>query len=326
MGAVVLNARARVPLLVAALAVTMPVLAQTSAPVPDVDTASQRYIEWALADSEVLYDTSITWRNDAQWSTRFILEPRLASAMYVGLGLPDKLVLLFERVIGAYGSMDSARRAAGAILYSKRNRELSVREQADVVSLQQRETAFRDSLAQAMILLDRQLTPIQSERFSQWLREDYYIGGVVCAKVEQAFYADPVHFGTGAHAAPDSLESAWRLLETAPVFQELISRRASEVLALLPVSGRLPSTDSSALLDAIIGYRHRFYRIRAELLVARETFIRLSPLKEGLGEEVLDAYEQELVARIRLLRDATLDTLARMLGVQVNALEGMCIP
>jgi hypothetical protein len=293
----------------------------------DVDVESQQYIEYTLANPQMLHDTSVTWRNVDRWLFRVGGQPWLAEAMYAELGFTDEEMLLFEQVVQARKRVERAQGQKDGVYYGAVNhgREMDDHERAEFSALERQVACFRDSLEHAKQRLARKLTPAKSERFNRWLRETDFLGAVTGAKVDQAFYG-LVSYGPGYFSAPDSLESAWRLLEGSLSFQALVDETAEQAYRTLPGARRLTYSDSVAVMDTLRDYRRRVFRSRAGLIFADRAAYRLSPLESGTSEELVDAYTRELVGRIRTLKRRTTEAAAQAVGKSAEELGEIWVP
>ena len=308
-------------------ACTVFAIVQVSAAQVEVDTASQRYIKEVLANPQVLYDTSLTWRSADRWLAHVSLHPWHAEEMYAELGFTKEGILRFEEVLQARMRLRRVRGRKDGIQYCavKEGRDMDATERAEFESLEKQVGRLQDSLVYAKERLDQYLGPVRSERVDQWLREQSFLGAVVGTKVDQAFYG-LVNFGPGYHNAPDSLESAWRLLEGSPSFQAMVRHASLRAYRTLPGVDQLSDADSAALMEMLQDYRRQVYRVWAELAVATETQSLWPGIETGSAEDELAAYTQKLVRRVRGLRNRMVDAAARAVDVSAEKLGETWLP
>lgn len=291
----------------------------------EVDEASLRFIEALLSDTTVLQQPHLDECAAQDWIQLSVISPWLSEAARAELDIAGDAAQALNQAIRFQRAADSFETEAGLVRYAARERGFTPHELSQMELLQEYAQRARDTLSVWLGHFVNRLGDPKAKRLAAWLDECAFVSAVVETKVEQAFYGQ-VTFGPGVNAAPDSLESAWRLLEGSQVFERLIDRQVEQSIRALHETLDTSPADSSAVSDLIRDYHLRAARTIAELAVARKTVRRLGQNKTLSYPEALRAYTSDLVTGLDRLRTRLVDLTAQRAGVDSRRLEETWLP
>jgi hypothetical protein len=276
-----------------------------------------------------LQDTTAVLSPETAWARYYVEggyfqdQPWMARALQADIGLPESIVAVIFRANEVLLSKGNAEGAAGAIGHrlAVASRAPTPQERAELDSLALEDTALSRSLDSVTDVLVQLLPPETEMRISHWMREQSLLCEAAGSKIEPMF-GESVTFGAAYHAAPDSLESAWRLLRSSPAVQAVVARRVRLAMATLPGRERLSAEKSAQAERALATFSLAVLRLRTELSVVNYTFMRW-PGGRGIenSEDMFAAYTQDLVRRVRSLRMDLLNKVAPLVGLSSTRLE-----
>jgi hypothetical protein len=245
------------------------------------------------------------------------------------LGLSDSAMATLNGAFQLLRAANQAKWARGPFLVAARQgkRALTTPESIAVDSIEREAALIFDSAYDQLAAFRARLTPTQWSRFTFWRGENGFIWRVVSEKVDQAF-VNHITFGPAYYAAPDSLESAWRLLQTSPAFNMLLDSAVKWAVATLPGPRRLSRTDSAKVSQKIRDYRLEVLRVRAELSVADQTVIKLGnhDLIGGNEDKMMADYTLGLARAIADAKTRLLTAVSSLLGIDRASLAEEWIP